>query len=433
MPETGPELIAQELTSWKAIAERLGVTVRTAQLWEEKRALPVRRHPGPRGRVSIALSELESWKQATTTDALPVPPPGPGAFPVRLDRWRATIWASVGLVLVALSVAAIRGLVLPTHPASFRIERDTLVILDDRGRELWRKSFPGLEPSGFPADSRLSAWFGDLDGDGNTEVLFVPLHDGFAGPLVCYSSSGQERWRFLPHPVLRTRREEFRPPFHTEWFTVAPVGPRGSRRVIVGSRHHTYYPMQIALLAPDGRLLREYWHSGYFGNLLLQDLDGDGRPEIILGGISNGSKAATLVVLDPDEFAGASVEENPDYQLLGFPPGVERARLLFPRSCINKALEEPFNFVHELFTEQSGLAVAVAERSAGEQPVVYYHLTRQLELRQIGTSTTFVRVHAQLHATGQLDHAYSPKEPDSLKIQYLVNRAAAPGHAFGSR
>jgi hypothetical protein len=45
------------------------------------------------------------------------------------------------------------------------------------------------------------------------------------------------------------------------------------------------------------------------------------------------------------DFGGASVEENPDYQLLGFPPGVEEARLLFPRTCIAKALNEPFNLL----------------------------------------------------------------------------------------
>ena len=36
------------LTSWKEIANHLQVTVRTAQLWEKQRDLPVRRVPGRR-------------------------------------------------------------------------------------------------------------------------------------------------------------------------------------------------------------------------------------------------------------------------------------------------------------------------------------------------------------------------------------------------
>jgi hypothetical protein len=203
------------------------------------------------------------------------------------------------------------------------------------------------------------------------------------------------------------------------------VGTRGSLRVIVSSLHHESYPMQIALLGPDGQMLREYWHSGYFNKFFVHDLDGDGRLEIILGGISNGSNAATLVVLDPDDFGGASVEENPDYQLLGFPPGVEKARLLFPHTCIGKALNEPYNFLTGMELEQPGIAVGVAERSAPEQPVIHYHFTGQLGLRQVDASSNFVRVHAQLRTAGKLDHDYSPRELGKLDpIRYLVNRMA---------
>jgi len=50
-----------ELNSWKEIADRLDVSVRTAQLWENQRGLPVRRLPGGRGRVFVRVDELEAW------------------------------------------------------------------------------------------------------------------------------------------------------------------------------------------------------------------------------------------------------------------------------------------------------------------------------------------------------------------------------------
>ncbi len=50
-----------ELNSWKEIAGRLDVSVRTAQLWERQRGLPVRRMPGGRSRVFVRVDELEAW------------------------------------------------------------------------------------------------------------------------------------------------------------------------------------------------------------------------------------------------------------------------------------------------------------------------------------------------------------------------------------
>jgi phage terminase Nu1 subunit (DNA packaging protein) len=57
---------AREYTSWKQIADHLGINVRTAQKWERERGLPVRRPPGGRGRVAIDATILDTWKRATT-------------------------------------------------------------------------------------------------------------------------------------------------------------------------------------------------------------------------------------------------------------------------------------------------------------------------------------------------------------------------------
>lgn len=61
----GPKPVAnatapsKELTSWKEIADYLGVAERTAQKWESERGLPVRRLPGPKGRVSADPADLD--------------------------------------------------------------------------------------------------------------------------------------------------------------------------------------------------------------------------------------------------------------------------------------------------------------------------------------------------------------------------------------
>lgn len=73
----------RELTSWKEIAEYLGVNVRTAQKWEGERALPIRRQAGRRGRVSADTASIDAWKERlshaeTRTDQYFSWPLGPG-------------------------------------------------------------------------------------------------------------------------------------------------------------------------------------------------------------------------------------------------------------------------------------------------------------------------------------------------------------------
>jgi len=52
----------KELNSWQDVASHLGVSVRTAQKWEKTLGLPIRRMPGPRGRIVADPAELDRWK-----------------------------------------------------------------------------------------------------------------------------------------------------------------------------------------------------------------------------------------------------------------------------------------------------------------------------------------------------------------------------------
>jgi hypothetical protein len=58
---TGQREQRGSLQTWKEIAEHLGVSVRTAQLWEKERGLPVRRMEGVRPQVRALTQDLEVW------------------------------------------------------------------------------------------------------------------------------------------------------------------------------------------------------------------------------------------------------------------------------------------------------------------------------------------------------------------------------------
>ena len=222
------------------------------------------RLPGGRGRVLANVAELDAWKRSgalQTTEALRVAPPpapvidAPPAAPRRSWR-RFAGWLGIA-ALMALALLTVHY--WPRKPVSYRVERDTFIALDAQGRECWRKVFPyPLLEANSPEISSRYTWIGDLDGDGHNEVLFAPhsvTSQQESTPLICYDYRGVERWRFVNRRRVRTSAEDFAPVFGLAGFLVAPRGRGLANVVLVATTHYLYYPSQVALLEPDGRLL----------------------------------------------------------------------------------------------------------------------------------------------------------------------------------
>ena len=396
----GPDRV---LSSWKAIASYLDVSVRTAQSWQE-RGLPVQRVPGGRARVSARVSDLERWR-ASGQEA------GQPDAPVRL-RFPRRAWFVAGGAAFCI-IVALAGSVFFHYgvPSSVSMERHAVVVLDDRGRELWRKPFPWLDDPG--ASLNRLWWIGDL-GDGQTAVIVAPpVPYDVAGELVCYDGLGRERWHFRPGRVVNTARETFTPPFRVARFLVERLGRDHALRIAVTSRHFHNYPDQVALLSNEGKVLREYWHPGYLNELVALDLANSGRKQLVLGGINNARRQATIIILDPDRFTGAAVEENPSYQFQGFAPGLEERRLFFPRSCMNKVFDS-YNAVLWVHPEPTGLLVAVNEGQDAAPPEVDFHLGLDLHLVHLDASDRFLEEHAAMHSRGELSHTLTAQEEAAL-------------------
>ncbi|MBM3749139.1 MAG: hypothetical protein FJW34_25525 [Acidobacteria bacterium] len=200
-------------------------------------------------------------------------------------------------------------------------------------------------------------------------------------------------------------------------------GPDGRRKLVVSSLHLAHHPSQVVVLSHRGAILGEYWHSGHLNQMDLADLNGDGTEEILLAGISNGYHCATLVVLDPGDLGGASIEENPDYQLQGFAPGREKTRLLFPRTCINRKLYQ-YNWPNGVDFSGGRIKVTVREREHVLDPAILYYFDRQLRLIGLEVSDAFRGLHRELEAAGQLDHPLTEKEINELRnIRHLKRPA----------
>lgn len=424
MDSTNPP--SSELGSWKEIAQYLGVTVRTAQKWGAVRGLPVKRAAGQKGRVWATTEELDRWRGQT------LQPPRFWAN-LSLIRWASIIASALLLIEIGVLAGLYAQQLLKGPPSRMLYELRSLIVTDAQGRELWRKTFEDGFRAGERPERKLAAkgaWFGDLDGDGRVELLYIhnpAERDRTGNTVYCFSDRGDVKWRFEPGRAVRTAHETFSPPFIAE--ALATIGGDGKQKAVVVTSHHvTFHPNQVALLSSSGKLLGEYWHSGHLPHLEIVDLDSDGTPEILLGGVSTGYRSATLVALDPAAVRGASAEtETPEDQIVGFAPAAEKARLLFPRTCINQVLDR-YNAVGWLTVRPNGLRVLVWERRVPllSRAGVTYALDRNLRVTAVTASGRLRSLHHELEASGQLDHLLTEQEVQRLaKIRVLRGEVEA--------
>jgi hypothetical protein len=225
----------------------------------------------------------------------------------------------------------------------------------------------------------------------------------------------------MPGRAVRTRREEFSAYFTVENIGVAR-GRSGRPLVVVQSRNWSFYPAQVAVLDATGALLREYWHSGGFLLLETADLDRDGSDEIYLGGTNNGRRQAELVILDPETLDGAGDESaNPDYQLLGFRPGREIRRVLFPPSCLSQVLAIRSG-IRDLVIQGSEITVSVEQGNmGGPYASAFYTLSPAGKLISVSLSDGYPQIHAAVEADGRVKHAFdrAKEEADLSKLEVI--------------
>lgn len=417
----------KQLNSWKEIASVLGVSVRTTQKWEAERGLPVRRSAGEKGRVSASLDELEQWQAAN----------------LRKREWwhnpvliRAYALVATALVLAAVGLGVTSRLISQRKgpPALSRLESNFLIVTDSQGRELWRHGFSYLFAPGAYADQVAKgdrwAWFGNLDRDPEVEMLFVyhPVgRDPAGASLICYGKGGREKWRFSAGRPVSDRAGAYSRDYRIATFLVADVAGTGSPQILVSSQHVSGHPNQFVLLSSDGKVLGEYWHSGHLPELNVADLDGDGRLEILLAGVDSGYREATLIALDPAHATGASQQPAGDvHQLQGFPPAAEKARLLFPRTCANRTLDE-FNQAAHLIVRDGLIELAVTERDGDPANRAIYTFGANLRVANVRFSDEWRRYHRELELKRVLDHPLTDEEMQRLATPEIIADPARAG------
>jgi hypothetical protein len=339
------------LRSWKEISAYLGCDERTCYRWEKRFGMPVHRADDgiSKSRVFAYKDELDLWFQETFKNSHP--PVFPKPVPRPSVRWvligLVPVWAVV-IFMLARTAAMRHG-----QPMDFHIRGTTLIILGDDGKELWRKDTKadGLEDEAFyrarfqvvnAAVGRAdlpSLMIKDIDGDGRKEVVFAVQKRGDSygeGDLYCYDSRGRERWHFAAGREMSFGGMTYSPDYRIRGFNLHDFNGDGRQEVTVISYHFPQWPCQLAVFDCNGKPMGQFWNSGYLTDVRFQDLDGDGREEMIVSGVNN-EYGGCVIVFDPTRVDGCSPQTGA-FRSDTLPPGSEKYYVRTPRTDVSLAL-----------------------------------------------------------------------------------------------
>jgi len=298
--------------------------------------------------------------------------------------------------------------------AAARIDGSSLIALDHDGRELWRYRF--TERLGHYPSFELAlpqCLITDLDGNGGAELLLQEVTvDPSNGPVVCFDPGGNLRWRYLPgRPVTDSRGHQFLPPYGVVALGAIPPRAGDPGVAIVVSAHNWSFPCQVMVLdGRTGRSVGEFWHRGHLRHLAIVDLEGKGKPQLLLGGVNDAPehKRATLVCFDPLHVSGASSDPEGNPYFYGMSPGSETTVVFFPRTEISRT--EEFNLVTILEGRGGRIFVAVSEGIAETSPVAIYEFDYSFRITNVALSGGLVQRFKELQEAGML-----PREsPESI-------------------
>lgn len=421
----------QKLTGWKEIAKYLGVSVRTAQNFEEDRGLPVRRRGGLRTPVYAMASELDAWHKtaflepaitstseprntltpieptimAESSEAVVDDGAGRATPATKMDRRQWILSIAAGSATAGFTAWELwRAYRIRQTPAAGQIVGDTLSVIGRDGSILWRYTFsrPLFKPS-YEGPPEQWCRFADVDGDGRPETVFV-FSDGSTSSLWCFDASGHKKWVYSPGRTITDKAgRSFTPPYCLRAFEIIPSPPDHRARIVISSCHNWSFPNQVSILdGLNGQPIGEYWHRGHLWHMAVADLDGDGAPEILLGGVNDAPefKQATVVVLDPRRVFGSSNDPDNAPYFQGMATGAEKNIIFFPRTVASQG--EEFNRVTDVRISPARIMVSVAEGIDERSPSVIYEFTYSWKPTNTAFAGELVQRYKELQARGDL-------------------------------
>ncbi len=261
----------------------------------------------------------------------------------------------------------------------------------------------------------------DLDGDGKNELITTVPVAGIgttSTPVLSVFSPAQERKFTKPYlERVAFRGREYTDPFGAHFLEVGDFSGSGSNEIIV-KIDNVRSTNAVLRVSGNGTVLGEYWHYGAIHALYSEDVNQDGKPEVILCGQNDvnetaGERFAFLTVIDPARMIGKT--ESSCTPGFGFSKSsAELLYMRFPATDMNAALAAS-GFIARVVTSGAGDSVARSVWYAGatdstDALLIQYFLSKEFGCVEVRSTDRTGRLHdilaQQKKVSGKIDGAY---------------------------
>ena len=416
---------SRKLVGWKAIAEYLNTSVRTAERWEQELSLPVHHAGGSKGYSVFAdVEELEAWLAEAKGSGLPSHDRVESGIPIDLRRqtpkWRPPRWLAIAAMVV---VAA--GFILAV--LWFReAQRPKIGSITFQGRQLlawsngevaWWYDFGqptrGIPPGDLVRRFRILPLKGNHDGEVLVAAPLLQLEAGdfSTDGIYCFSSAGKLLWRHAFTDRIRFGGEDCGPRWEIQALRVTGEGTALSAWCTICS-----YPKSVSMVVkidPNGTTTRYFVNYGHLGRLT--EWHGGDASYLLAGGINNETDDGALAVLGEAEPSGHSPQAQAFSACDACPPGQPYRYFVFPRSELIRVTGEPYNGVFDILPSNPHIQVMTFEGTGvGGGIWALYDISETLAPESVSFSDKYRLEHEQLSAEGKIKHTLDAC-PERLK------------------
>ncbi len=354
-------------------------------------------------------------------------PPSPNEDQVAVARRsHSRAWMSglaVGAILLAGAgaVVLVRQLSRSPRIANVSLSRNSLAARNARGDVLWTYEFGAALTDRQPENAPWETQIVDLDGDGVPEVLVAT---GFARSapgqsldrLFCFSSGGKLLWSYRPQGRFQFGIWDLDGPWILRQVTVVPQA--GAKTIYAAVSHYSWWPSFLVKISPTGAPKVVLVNSGNVRAITkVRTAAGD---YILASGINNEYRQAFLAILAE----GGSPTTSPQAQesryqcVRGCPAARPYRYILFPRSELSEANDEPYNIATGIYSQPAGVTVHTDEvPPAGFEE---YDFSPELLPERVSWGDRWGQIHKLLESRGRikhsLEHCPELKAPAILKV-----------------